>query len=79
MIRSTILTTTLMVTLGLGLAACGTTKTERALSGAGIGAAIGTAGAAITGGNKLTGAAVGAAAGAATGALTDKKQIDLGD
>lgn len=63
--------------LGLSLAACGNTKGERALSGAGIGAGVGAVGGAIAGGSAVTGAAVGAAAGAATGALTDKDDINF--
>lgn len=69
--------TTLSFLALLTLAACGTTTTERALSGAGIGAAAGAAGAAVTGGDISTGALIGGAAGAATGALTDEEQIDL--
>jgi len=61
----------------LPLAACGDTKTERGLSGAGIGAGIGAAGAALTGGSLLGGALIGGAAGAATGVLTDEDDIDL--
>lgn len=61
----------------LGLAACGNTKGERALSGAGIGAGIGAVGTALTGGSLATGAAVGAAAGAVTGAVTDENDINL--
>lgn len=61
------------------LAACGRSTGDRALSGAGIGAGVGAAGAAITGGSVLGGAVLGGAAGAATGALTDKDDIDLGD
>lgn len=61
----------------LMLAACGNTTGERALSGGGIGAGVGAAGAAITGGNPWAGAAIGGAAGAITGAATDKSQIDL--
>jgi hypothetical protein len=61
------------------LTACGNTKGERALSGAGIGAGIGAVGSAVTGGSPWTGAVVGGAAGAATGALTDKDDIDFGD
>ncbi len=68
-----------VVAMVLLLAACGTTRTERALSGGGIGAGVGAAGAALTGGDAVTGAVVGGAAGAATGALTDKEDIDLGD
>lgn len=63
--------------LALGLSACGNTKGERALSGAGIGAGVGAAGSALTGGSPWTGALVGGAVGGAAGALTDKSQIDL--
>lgn len=63
--------------IALPLAACGDTKTERGLSGAGIGAGIGAAGAALTGGSVLGGALIGGAAGAATGVLTDEDDIDL--
>lgn len=63
--------------LVLSLTACGNTKGERALSGAGIGAGVGAVGSAVTGGSLLGGAAVGGAVGAAAGALTDKDQIDL--
>lgn len=65
--------------LSLSLAACGSSKTDRALSGGGIGAGVGAAGAAITGGNPWAGAAIGGAAGAATGALTDEDDINLDD
>jgi osmotically inducible lipoprotein OsmB len=61
------------------LAACGSSKTERGLSGAGIGAGVGAAGSAITGGSILGGAALGGAAGAATGVLTDEDDVDLGE
>jgi uncharacterized membrane protein len=61
----------------LALSACGYSRGERALSGAGIGAAAGAAGAAVLGANPLAGAAVGGAAGAATGALTDPDDINL--
>lgn len=60
------------------LAACGDTKEDRALSGAGLGAVAGTAVGAVTGLTILEGAAIGAAVGAVTGAVTDKGQIDLG-
>ncbi len=63
--------------IALTVAACGDTKGERALSGAGVGAGVGAAAGAIAGGSLVTGAAIGAAAGAATGALTDKDQINL--
>lgn len=63
----------------IGLAACGTSKTDRAISGAGIGAAAGAAGSAVTGGSPVTGAIIGGAAGGAAGALTDKDDVDLGE
>lgn len=63
----------------LSLAACGSSKTDRALSGGGIGAGVGAVGSALTGGSPWTGAVIGGAAGAATGALTDKDDINLGD
>jgi osmotically inducible lipoprotein OsmB len=70
-----------LVILGLGmlLAACGETTTDRALSGAGIGAAAGGATSAVTGGNILGGAALGGAGGAAAGGLTDEDDVNLGD
>ncbi len=61
----------------LSLAACGTTTSDRAISGAGIGAAGGAAVGAITG-EPLTGALIGGAAGGLGGALTDPEDIDLG-
>jgi uncharacterized membrane protein len=59
------------------LASCGTTRSDRALSGAGIGAAGGVALMVVTGGPVLAGAAVGAAAGAVTGAITHPDEINL--
>lgn len=67
-----------IVLVGLGLSACGETRGDRVLSGAGIGAATGTAASVLTGGNPWTGAIVGGAVGTAAGAITDKKDIDLG-
>ncbi len=67
--------------LGLGLtvlAACGTSPTDRAISGAGIGAASGAAGSALVGGDPTMGALIGGAAGGAAGALTDDRHIYLG-
>jgi uncharacterized membrane protein len=60
------------------LSACGTSKSDRALSGGGLGAGAGAVGAAVLGANPVTGAVVGGAVGAATGALTDKDDVDLG-
>lgn len=62
----------------MAISACGQTKSERALSGGGIGAGVGAVGSAVTGGSPLTGAVIGGAAGAATGALTDEEDLDLG-
>ncbi len=62
----------------LALAACGYSPSDRALSGAAIGAGAGAATSAIVGGGVLTGALLGAGIGAATGALTDPDDIQLG-
>jgi osmotically inducible lipoprotein OsmB len=62
----------------LGLAGCGETKQDRALSGAAIGAGAGAAAGGLTGGSVLGGAALGGAAGAAGGYFTDKNDINLG-
>lgn len=62
----------------LALGACGETKMDRGLSGAGIGAGAGAVGGALMG-DPMTGALIGGAAGGATGALTDSGDIDLGD
>jgi hypothetical protein len=68
-----------VVVLGLGLAACGSSTGDRALTGGALGAAGGAAVGAVTGGSAVTGAILGGAAGAATGALTDEDDIDLGE
>lgn len=75
----TIATFVILATLPITLTACGTSKTERALSGGAIGAGAGAVGGALTGGSPWAGAVIGGAAGAATGALTDKDDINLGD
>lgn len=67
----------LIAAASLMLTACGNTRTERGLSGAGIGAGVGAVGSALTGGSPWTGAAIGGAVGGATGALTDKDDINL--
>lgn len=71
------LKTTMAALALVALAGCGTSKSDRALSGAGIGAAGGAVGGALLG-DPAAGALLGGAAGAATGAFTDKDQIDLG-
>lgn len=63
----------------IALSACGTTKSERAVSGGAIGAGVGAVGSTVVGGSTLGGALVGGAVGAAAGALTDEGDIDLGD
>jgi osmotically inducible lipoprotein OsmB len=61
------------------LAACGSTKTDRGLSGGALGAGVGAGIGAATGGSALGGALLGGAAGAATGVLTDEDDVDLGE
>lgn len=65
--------------LVLALGACGYSTTDRALSGAAIGAGAGAAGGAVTGYDPVRAAAIGGAIGAAAGALTDADDINLGD
>ena len=60
------------------LAACGHSTTDRALSGAGIGAGLGAAGSLATGGSPVTGGLLGGAAGAAAGGLTSPHDVNLG-
>ena len=66
------------IALALVLSACGSSTSDRALSGGAIGAATGAAGGALLGGSALGGAVLGGAAGAAIGGLTDKDDVDLG-
>ena len=61
----------------LSLSACGYSRGDRALSGAGIGAGAGALGAAVLGADPVTGAIVGGAVGAATGAATSPDQVNL--
>ncbi len=63
----------------LVLAGCGSTAEDRAISGAGIGAAAGTIIGLVTGLTVLEGAALFAAGGALTGVLTDEGDLDLGE
>jgi osmotically inducible lipoprotein OsmB len=60
-----------------GLAACGSSTGERALSGGGIGAGVGALGGLLVGA-PLEGALIGGAVGAGTGALTNPGQVNLG-
>lgn len=68
----------MITSVGITLSACGETRGDRALSGAGIGAGAGALGSALTGGNAVTGAVLGGAAGAAVGGFTDKDDVNLG-
>ena len=70
---------TLAALLAMGLAACGSTQSDRTLSGAGLGAGGGAIIAAATGGSVGTGAVVGAVVGGVVGATTSSDDIDLGD
>ena len=59
------------------LSGCGSTPTDRAASGAVIGAAGGALAGALVG-MPATGAVLGGAVGATAGALTDPSQVNLG-
>ncbi len=61
------------------LAACGTDRTDRAVTGAAIGAGTGGLGALILDGDVGTGLVTGAIVGAATGGLTTSDDFDLGE
>lgn len=76
--QSHILTAALVIPAALALSACGETRGDRALSGAGLGAATGAAAGALTGGSMATGAVVGGALGAGAGALTDSDDVNMG-
>ncbi len=64
----------------LGLAGCGYSQGDRALSGGALGAAGGAAVGAIAGGGPgaLAGGLIGGAGGAAAGALTSPRDVNLG-
>jgi osmotically inducible lipoprotein OsmB len=64
--------------VALSLGACGHRQSDRALSGAAIGAGAGAVGGAILGGDPVAGALLGGAGGAAIGAFTDPNQVNLG-
>lgn len=67
-----------VMVIALLLSACGTTGSDRAISGGGIGAGAGAAVGAVTGMGVGTGALIGGAAGAAVGGLTNEDDINLG-
>lgn len=66
----------MMLSLG-ALSACGTTTSDRALSGAAIGAGVGAVGGYMLGA-PVEGALIGGAVGAGTGALTPPSTVNLG-
>jgi osmotically inducible lipoprotein OsmB len=74
--KRTALATALSVSL-LALGACGSTTSDRAISGGGIGAGAGAIGGWLLGA-PVEGALIGGAVGAGTGALTNENQINLG-
>ncbi|MEL7154467.1 MAG: hypothetical protein AAFN51_11885 [Pseudomonadota bacterium] len=69
----------IVLTLLVGLAACGTDRVDRAVTGGAIGAAAGALGAAAYDRDLASGLIVGGAIGAAAGGLTDADDINLGD
>lgn len=69
MFRNIALSTTLAAAV-LALAACGSTPTERGVTGAGLGAAAGYA---------VGAPLIGAAAGGAAGAFTERDDVNLGE
>lgn len=71
------LATTLSLSL-LVLGACGSSTSDRALSGGGIGAGVGLVGGALVGA-PVEGALIGGAVGAGAGALTKERDVNLGD
>ncbi|MEM6662572.1 MAG: hypothetical protein AAF666_10395 [Pseudomonadota bacterium] len=68
-----------ILALCAALAACGTNRADRAISGGAIGAAAGGLGAAVLDGDITSGVLLGGAAGAAAGGLTNAEDLDLGD
>lgn len=60
------------------LAGCGTSTSDRAISGGAIGAGLGAGAGALTGGSVVGGALLGGAGGAAAGALTSPGDVNLG-
>jgi hypothetical protein len=68
----------LLTLTALGLAGCGYSTGDRALSGGLLGAGAGAGISALTGGSVGTGALIGGATGAAGGALTSGRNANLG-
>ena len=67
-----------LVGMAVGLAGCGYTPGQRALSGGAIGAGTGAIIGAVTGTGPAGGALIGGALGAVTGAVTNPNMINLG-
>jgi len=61
------------------LAACGANRSDRAITGAAIGAGTGALGALVLDGNVGAGLVAGGLVGAAAGGLTDQSDFDLGE
>ena len=74
--KRTILSIALLLSAA-SLTACGTSTSDRAISGGGIGAVVG-AGAGLMVGAPVEGALIGGAVGAGTGALVSDSKVDLG-
>ncbi|MBF0355266.1 MAG: hypothetical protein HQL43_08535 [Alphaproteobacteria bacterium] len=72
-----IILTLTIIAATVGLAACGSSTGDRAISGGGIGAGVGALGGFLVGA-PLEGALIGGAVGAGAGALTNENQINLG-
>jgi hypothetical protein len=66
-----------MLVLAVGLSACGTSQTDRAITGGGLGAGVGALGGAAVG-HPIAGALIGGAGGAAAGALTNHNVVNFG-
>ena len=77
MLKSTLMAATIVA--AFGIAACGTTPTERGITGAGLGAATGAVIGGVTGGDVGTGAVVGGVVGGVVGAVTSPDDIYLGE
>jgi osmotically inducible lipoprotein OsmB len=69
----------IIITAAIGLAGCGYSPGQRALSGGAIGAGSGAIIGAATGLGAGTGALIGGGAGALTGAATTHRQLNLGN
>jgi len=78
MLKMKMLLAATALTSAFALAGCGSSTSDRAISGGALGAGAGAATGAAVGGSPLGGAILGGAAGAAIGAFTEEDDIDLG-